>query len=500
MESKTRSRLFYFTIFLLIGTAYSIMWHYKTGEFIVQNGFVTKKDVFSWQENLNWMCHEWLYDVGLYLLYSKFGERAIKLLPGFAMLIPLLVSFYYNRKNIKNSLLYIVFLTVLIAYWNSSNCARPSEFSIGIMLIMAIQLIENSKWKYISSLLLSILCVNIHGGSIAQLLVIPVLFIISDLLVALVKRESEKKNIIEHLICLVLMVFGSLINPYGAQIYKYTLNIFMGAKYINSHIQEWKPMVIQMIPAIVILGSCLCMGANEKFKEFDKNTIRKIILICGFLCEGMLTIRMFFNASCILMVFGYEYIEDYLIRLYDKIKPKTKKYNLRIPTKVKYIFIDSFLIIIFLTSTTFLLLYGRSSDPNKTLLMAVDEKDPYMKEVTDYIKENNMDGRLFNAYGDGGPLILHDIKTFVDPRCDPFMEEFSSGNTSMYDYCVASDAKKTTKYLAWKEMQDKYKFDYGIFNKSMAVDRELIESLKLRENEVLVDNEGYTLINLTKEK
>ena len=46
-----------------------VMWHFKTGEFIVNNGYVPKHDVFSWQEGLNWMCHEWLYDVILYLLY-----------------------------------------------------------------------------------------------------------------------------------------------------------------------------------------------------------------------------------------------------------------------------------------------------------------------------------------------------------------------------------------------------------------------------------------------
>lgn len=40
-----------------------ILWHIKTGDWILANGYVPKVDVFSWHEGLNWIPHEWLYDV-----------------------------------------------------------------------------------------------------------------------------------------------------------------------------------------------------------------------------------------------------------------------------------------------------------------------------------------------------------------------------------------------------------------------------------------------------
>ena len=76
-----------------------VMWHYKTGEYIVLNKGIPPGDVFSWHTGLNWMCHEWLYDVGLYLLYSNFGIAAARFLLIAVFAAPILISYFYNNKN-----------------------------------------------------------------------------------------------------------------------------------------------------------------------------------------------------------------------------------------------------------------------------------------------------------------------------------------------------------------------------------------------------------------
>lgn len=515
MKENNRKQTFLFLSFLIFIGAIGIigfrvdgdvMWHFKTGEFIVNNGYVPKHDVFSWQEGLNWMCHEWLYDVILYLLYSNFGEMAARCLLMVAYSVPIGFSLFYNKNKIKYPVLYYLFCGFIVAFWASSNCARPSEFSIGIMLLLMHLLLIDHKYKYPISFILSVLCTNIHGGSIAQLIIIPVLFIISDVVCNFTTGENVNKDLKSHIITTILIIAGTLLNPYGVSIYKYTLNIFMDAKYINAHIQEWKPTVINLYMAVFIIGFVLCMGANQKFREFEKNTLRKFIVICGFMCQGMAILRMYFNASCIILVFGYEYFEEFIDYMFSKIN---ENFKFNFDFKSNKIFNRISENTVGLIKDSLMLCYGgialavigtniMNAGSNQTFLELVDSEKTTFKEIADCIKENNITGRIYNDYGDGGLLIIHDIKTFLDPRCDPFLEAFSDNN-SMYDYCVAQDAVDTTRYEAWEKLNEKYNFEYCIFNKKVPTSMEASHRLKEDGHKALVENEKYVLIELNKE-
>jgi len=74
-----------------------IMWHYKTGGYILSHLSVPKHDIFSWQPNLTWMPHEWLHDVYLYLFYSTFGYLSIAL------------SFVINKEGVPPIIDHILF-------------------------------------------------------------------------------------------------------------------------------------------------------------------------------------------------------------------------------------------------------------------------------------------------------------------------------------------------------------------------------------------------------
>ena len=85
MQLLKKNILIFLSLLILIGTMFfilektrylfvvdsDILWHIKTGEWILSNKKVPKVDVFSWHEGLNWMPHEWLYDVFLSILYKK---------------------------------------------------------------------------------------------------------------------------------------------------------------------------------------------------------------------------------------------------------------------------------------------------------------------------------------------------------------------------------------------------------------------------------------------
>ena len=58
-------------------------WHIKAGEWILENHAIPKVGIFSWyamDNNLEWVSHEWLSEVLLYLVYSILGSIGILLL------------------------------------------------------------------------------------------------------------------------------------------------------------------------------------------------------------------------------------------------------------------------------------------------------------------------------------------------------------------------------------------------------------------------------------
>ena len=487
-----------------------IMWHLKTGKYIVTHGGIPKGDVFSWHDNLSWMCHEWLYDILLFLFYNRFGAAAARFLLMVVFFIPMYMAYRYNRDQkdgIRYPFLFIIFFLAVMRLGfvvDGSDCARPSEFSILIFMYATILLIRKGisesydKVTYIKLGLCSILYVNIHGGSIMQLILIPVLFLIADVLSGMLNGKIEWKRIKENLIVLLILFGCSLINPYGLSIYKYTTDNFLSAKFINSHIREWSFPVLNIPKAILFVGTMLCIGASKKFRSFDPEAFRKAILICAFLCQGLVIRRMLFPLDCLLLIFGYQFVEEYFTHIFEALARllkcdlgHSKPFFKNVTQETRRIVSESLfvfsLILIFGTAG----IYITQSDSGKSFLALVNEKNPNADEMIQYMKEHDIKGRIYTEYNDGGTLIINDIKTFVDPRCDPFMEAFSNVSIAT-DYFTARDVGETTCYEAFMKLHEKYNFEYAMIQKD-GIGRNVIEMMKEKNETILLENDGYTL-------
>ena len=139
-----------FGILILIGTGFfvlektrylfvvdsDVLWHIKTGDFILSHGYVPKVDVFSWHEGLNWIPHEWLYDVFLSILYASFGLKGIMLLSAIILALRMGFVAVYNvvikKENIWGYSIFAGCMLILIGYtW---AVGRPLELTMLIIL------------------------------------------------------------------------------------------------------------------------------------------------------------------------------------------------------------------------------------------------------------------------------------------------------------------------------------------------------------------------------
>lgn len=474
-----------------------IMWHFKTGEYIWQHKAIPKGDVFSWHKNLNWMCHEWLYDIFLYLIYNGLGLSGMKILLGIAFISAMGIAYWYNRNKIYYPILYILFTTYtmyVLFIRQSSDCARPSEFSILIFMVLAVIITEERKGMYWISGLLSVLYANIHGGSIMQIILLPALCIFADLISCFIKGNIEVKKIKCYLILMIIMFIASCINPYGITVYKYTTDNFLSAKYINSHIQEWSYTILTILKVIPCVGLCICIGASKKFKEVEQVTFRKTIIIAAFLCQGLTVRRMMFPATCILMMFGYEFLEEYMKIILEHWH---EKFDLKSAfTESTKRFVNICGTIALLVCMGVGIIYFSNAGHYTSYKDAANEKYQDMVEGIQYMKDNNITGKIMNRYNYGGLFILNDMKTFVDPRCDPFMEAFSNV-TVMTDYCKFTDCKEMSILESWNKLNEKYQFDYLYIDKD-TFGKNLLTCLNMEKDppKTLFENDGVAILQL----
>lgn len=465
-----------------------IMWHYKTGGYILSHLSVPKHDIFSWQPNLTWMPHEWLHDVYLYLFYSTFGIWAARILLVASIAAPIFIGYNYNKENIVDIYGFLIYIGVIKLIEASSFCVRPSEVSTLILVMATVLIIDEKKHKDIIYFILTVLFVNIHGGAIASMLIIPVLCMFADLVIFLVTKE--KMDVKANLKILLIAFLGSLINPQGIFIYKYTTNVFFNS-YIKDNILEYKPLNLNLAAAVAILGIMLCFGASKKFRELKKEDIRKYAVMLAFLSGGIAVRRMIYPAYCFLAIFGFQYFQEYLISLNILDKDHTilqKHYK-----------------IILTTCAVVAAAILTSMQIKKPVLGYVDyvkDEESDLTEAANFIKENDINDHLYNHYNIGANLILLDVKTYVDTRCDPFIKEFS-GSTSLADFFdITTGTNKENKPVAvlWDELKEKYGFKYGLFDKEISLDREVAYSLKLRGYKILFENKGYTIISVEEQE
>lgn len=168
-------------VFFLIGTIFFVLektkflfvvdsdmlWHIKTGDWILANKAIPKHDVFSWHTGLNWIPHEWLYDVCLSIIYSLFGLKGIISVGAVLLVARVLFVSIYNvtvkKENIQGFSIFTACILLLIGYtW---AVGRPLEFTMLVILTNLIIFIKKRKnWIYYLTFGISaVLTANIHG-------------------------------------------------------------------------------------------------------------------------------------------------------------------------------------------------------------------------------------------------------------------------------------------------------------------------------------------------
>jgi len=394
-------------------------WHFKYGEYIIQNGKFLRENIFSYSmPNYKWANSYWIPQIIMYSLYSATGAIGMGLVLSLVTSVGIVLILKKACLEKWPILIGSPFLfTILSSYLIT---VRPLLFSTLFMLLLLYTLLYKPK-NIVYLPLLFLFWANAHADFTLGLFVLGI-FNIQKLLTEGIKKE----NLLIHVSSLLCIPI-TLINPYGFFLWETLLKETHPLQF--SHIQEWLPLEGKGQAEIYVISSAMIITSLIEMKEKKKNLW--LIFCAGF----------FFIASIRSAYFGRVFIllgTFPSLNFLAQMKEETKsifdflggKNILRIEKSAKIMGIIGLIC----AGGLFMEKVWQASSEER---WATKAGYPYerVQEIKRLIEKGEApEGNMFNEYSWGGYLIwkLPEYKTFIDGRMPSWRDE--SGYSVFEEY------------------------------------------------------------------
>jgi hypothetical protein len=241
-------------------------WHIRTGEWILQNGRVPDRDIFSFTKpGEPWFAWEWLWDVAFAWLHMHGGMAAVILATLLVLCLTMALLFRLTLRKCDN--VFIAFGVTWLATAASSVhwWARPHVFTL-LFAVVSYSILERAHdgRKTLLWILpfLTILWTNLHGGFFIGIVLIGA-YAAAELAGALIEEGAKSvRSLFSRISPYVLAGLGcavaSLLNPYSYQLHIHILK-YLTDPYHFRHINEFQSVsfhaaVMMYFEVLIILG------------------------------------------------------------------------------------------------------------------------------------------------------------------------------------------------------------------------------------------------------
>ena len=474
----------------------------KIGEHILENG-IDMRDPFSFHD-LEYTYPHWLYDVGIYLIYSVGGQVGIYISTIVLCIILGILTYFTNVKLTKNRVTSFI-ITIGVMYLMRSFIAARAQLVTFILFVLTIffieKFLETKKKRYaIGLVLIPIIIANVH------LAVFPFYFIlympyigeymiyilsnasiiintskIQSLHKKIKKTEEENKieeikkkiNLLEErntkliqrkekanenpykikiirndtvkalIIVMIICLFTGFLTPLGTTPYTYLVKTMQGNTTQN--ISEHLPLILSqninfMVSLIIFIA--ILMFTDTKIK------LRDLFMLGGLM---ILTIYSRRQESMFVIICA-PILNRLICSLFNKYDPEACPKIEENMTKV----------VGMITTICLVLTISINNYRPKLNDEFVDETS-YPVMASDYILSHlDVDNiRLYNEYNFGSYLLFRGIPVFIDSRADLYSPEFNEGVDVFTDFLNLSSVNDENI----EELLDKYKITHLITSK-----------------------------------
>jgi hypothetical protein len=219
-------------------------WHVRTGEWILANGRVPDRDIFSFTKaGEPWFAWEWLWDVVSGWLHQHWGMGAVVLGSIFVLSITFALLYRLVRRKCGNVLIAIAVTFLAVAGSSIHWLARPHLFTLLFTVIFysILERVRDGNPRLLFLLpILTVPWTNLHGGFFVGIVLVGA-YAAGELAAGLVEPLEEVRRAAwtkakRYLACAGACLLASFANPYfyhlHAHILRYITDPFH-TQYVN---------------------------------------------------------------------------------------------------------------------------------------------------------------------------------------------------------------------------------------------------------------------------
>jgi hypothetical protein len=245
-------------------------WHIRTGEYILQQGTVPVRDLFSFSRPQGqWFAWEWLSDVIWAAVFRLRGLEAVVILAAALVCIMAVLLFLWLLR--RGAGLWISGILTLAAVSASSVhfLARPHLFTL-LLLVVGLWLLDEDRRRHTKAVWLAVplaaVWANLHGGFLIWVAVLALLAVSSAL-------ERNLPNLRRYSVIATCAAAATLLNPYGWELHRHILG-YLGNNWILNRVTEFQSPQIRsesmVVFAILLLaGTALAVRAMARGQCFE---------------------------------------------------------------------------------------------------------------------------------------------------------------------------------------------------------------------------------------
>lgn len=254
-------------------------WHLRTGEWILANGRVPDRDIFSFTKpGEPWYAWEWLWDVVFGWLHLHWGLAAVVLASSLVLALTFALLYRLVRRACDHEFIAIAVTITACGASALHWLARPHLFTL-LFLVIFLSILERAREGRTRLLvwlpLLTIPWTNMHGGFIAGIILI-LAYAAGEAAAWLVEAERERRRAAlrrawPYLLAAVAAAAASLINPYGFRLHAHIWR-YLRDPFLYRTILEFQPANFQRADAIffevLLLAGALAAWRSVRRREF----------------------------------------------------------------------------------------------------------------------------------------------------------------------------------------------------------------------------------------
>jgi hypothetical protein len=271
---------------LLPTTADVDLWgHVLFGRDIVTDMEISRTDPYSFTSDREWINHEWLSEVVMYLAYRWGGGAglvALRLLVIAA--IGLLVARAIRLDGLSDARGYILVALAVILTIPRTQHVRPQLFSVACfaaLLFILKQFEHGNRRALIAAPVLVAAWANLHGGWIVGC---AVLLLWSG--VQLVRGDAARQARLTVVAVGISAVLASLLNPYGVHLWTF---LWRTVGLGRSDISEWSSISTAMPGVIALWATTAALALVGVFRSASQRQLGDLVIVAAL---GILSFRV----------------------------------------------------------------------------------------------------------------------------------------------------------------------------------------------------------------